>query len=166
MTTKEIREMSDKELDRLINSNDATIIELFNQREKLMRQQASLRAERKARDSKKALETSAPLKLLKEQYEAAERVFVELSEYGASDTEPDYHFQRALKTAFEGKAKIPASASEWQLFSSMNGSGAAAKRLTQATRRVCTLIRNLPLKATKHAVEFINFWRVGRPDIR
>ena len=60
---------------------------------------------------------------------------------------------------------IPTSASGWQLYSGMKGVGAAGKRLTSATRKVCKLIENLPLKDAKHAVEFIDFWRVGRPDI-
>ncbi len=156
LTYKEIREMSDNALDHSLNVNRKLLQETQSRLRELQSDIRNLEAAQRSRASKKALEDSSSLKLLKEQYEAAQRVFCELSEYGATDSEPRYEFHAALKSAFEGETRIPKTGEEWQLYSSSMKCGSAARRLTAATKRVTTLIENLPQKLRKHAAEMLD----------
>jgi hypothetical protein len=52
------------------------------------------------------------------------------ADFGASDTEPRGEFAQLLADHLDGvEVRVPATASEWQLFSDMEGSDAVAQAL-------------------------------------
>lgn len=85
---------------------------------------------------------------LKEAHKQAMGVMGRYAEFGARDTEPDGVYQQALVDQLvrvangDGKGPVvPRSARGWQLYTSMNGCGKAAKEIGQATTRVCRAMR-------------------------
>jgi len=82
---------------------------------------------------------------LKDAVKAWEKLSMENSNFGAADTEPDGVFQRCLRRTLNGEdCKIPASASDWQLYSGMAGSAKAARDLTRALRSCMQVINKTP----------------------
>ena len=56
------------------------------------------------------------------------------ADFGASDTEPRAEFSQTLHDVLEGNdARVPSTASAWQLFSDMDGAEAAAQALHDKT---------------------------------
>jgi hypothetical protein len=82
------------------------------------------------------------------------------SKFGATDTEPDWHFQDALRHAYQGVRKVPVDGN-WELFSSVPGSRAAAKELTKFTEEAVAAI--LQGSREKFSVEDArdHIWRVN-----
>lgn len=80
---------------------------------------------------------------------------------GARDTEPQWHFEDALRNALLHKSyKAPSSANEWELFSSIASSGKAARQLATFTQKVVAAI-----EAAQKDVDLIphfekHMWRV------
>lgn len=57
------------------------------------------------------------------------------AEFGASDTEPDWVWQDYVAKAMglrEGAPHLPQDAEEWEIYTDLDGSDAAARRLSQA----------------------------------
>jgi hypothetical protein len=66
--------------------------------------------------------------------------------FGAVDTEPrSVFFHLCRKAAEGGDPQVPMTASTWELYSDMPGSGVAAMALYQAARRVISQIRDCPI---------------------
>ena len=80
-----------------------------------------------------------------------------LSKFGAGDTEPDWHYQNAIRNAFHGKKFESLNADGWELFSVVKGSGKAASRMNAATRKITNLI----LGAKVSELDAIRDWARG-----
>jgi hypothetical protein len=65
-----------------------------------------------------------------------------LRKWGATDTEPDYVYQNAVRRAINGKPFILVDGTDnpWQLYSSVKGYQRANKILTTACRKVARVI--------------------------
>jgi len=71
------------------------------------------------------------------------------AEFGALDTEPMYHASRYLRAGLindDPQAPLPATAREWELYTSMPGAERAAKRLTAATRSLKEKLMRCPIE--------------------
>jgi hypothetical protein len=88
----------------------------------------------------------------------------EFSNFGASDTEPDGIFQSILMQALDGIIKIPITKDGWDLYSSMPGSGPAAKQLSKFARIAANVIKDAvhnsddPTLIRKYVDEYC--WRI------
>jgi|APSaa5957512493_1039668.scaffolds.fasta_scaffold224115_2 hypothetical protein len=92
-------------------------------------------------------------------WEALSRKF---AKFGASDTEPDAVFQWCLRDKVNGvDVRIPQSARDWQLYSSMQGVGLAASHLTKALVRCLDSLGQVTVSEQKELREFLNgyLWR-------
>lgn len=71
-------------------------------------------------------------------HDAFRTLQLELREWGARDSEPDYTYQDCVRRAVNGKPYIIADGSDnpWQLYSSVKGYKEANKKLTTACGRV------------------------------
>lgn len=64
-----------------------------------------------------------------------------LGKFGATDTEPMFHFHFVLRAAADGYPTTPPeSAATWELYSGMPGNAVAASRLTAAARKAVKAI--------------------------
>ena len=102
------------------------------------------------------------LELLVAAHKEMDELQISLSDFGASDTEPDWHYQDAVRNAINGKAFGYLSAKQWELFSDMSGANRAAQKMNKATRKVVDLILWAPLKEQDEIREWVsqNFLRV------
>lgn len=82
--------------------------------------------------------------------------------FGAADTEPDWHFQKAIIDALAGKSTIPASYGEWELYASKPGVDVAGKALTSFTEKVVYKILHAPIYSRAALGEAFkqHLWRV------
>lgn len=86
-----------------------------------------------------------------------------LRAYGASDTEPDSIFQKLLNDIAKGAApKIPRTADEWELYTTLAGSDFAAKKLCLIATELAIEIENLPLRHQKELEKIVRdtCWRM------
>lgn len=90
-----------------------------------------------------------------------ERLQSSLSDYGAWDTEPDWHWQHALRRAMSGEIRVPFTSSGWELFSDMQGAGLAAFNLHRQARKVVGMILELTVAETPPLFEYLDdyCWR-------
>lgn len=66
-----------------------------------------------------------------------------LSNFGAADTEPNYHFMHSLRKKInDNEDYIPSNADEWELYTSMEGSEEAAEKMTSALKNLLNKIDN------------------------
>jgi len=64
-------------------------------------------------------------------------LMIELSNYGASDTEPSCVLADTFQRAFmDDEIQIPTTAEEWQLYSDMPGANKVARRLANKVKKV------------------------------
>ena len=94
-----------------------------------------------------------------EKWEALSNKF---AKFGASDTEPDAVFQRCLRDKVNGiDVKVPRSARDWQLYSSMQGVGLAAFHLTKVLVRCLDSLGQVTVSEQKELREFLDgyLWR-------
>lgn len=69
--------------------------------------------------------------------------------FGAGDTEPDYHWHRALKSALDGRVFIPRTGEGWELYTASYPVGQVEFAAAQL------------LKKAKEVVEFILETKIG-----
>jgi hypothetical protein len=71
-----------------------------------------------------------------------EKVQQECSSLGATDTEPDWQFENAVRIALrDDKVAVPTTADGWELFTTQAGAEAAARKLHDACRPICELVQ-------------------------
>lgn len=93
-------------------------------------------------------------------FEAAQSA---LRDYGAQDTEPDAIFQRLLDDIAKGAApKIPRTAEDWELYTTLPGSVVAARVLCMIATELAIEIENLPMRYKKDLEELVRktCWRL------
>ena len=84
-----------------------------------------------------------------------EDLMSQYSKFGATDTEPRFHFRNALYCKIHKDVdKTPKNADDWELYSSMSGSEQAAEELTKALKPIIESIDNAPHKEVKEVI----FW--------
>ena len=85
-----------------------------------------------------------------------------LSKYGAGDTEPDWHYQNAVRNAVLGQPFTNLTIREWEIFDGVGGSGIAAQSLNAQTRKVTKLILGAKVSELHGIREWVrnNLWRV------
>jgi hypothetical protein len=85
-----------------------------------------------------------------------------LSKYGAGDTEPDWHYQNAVRNAVLGREFESLNAHGWEIFDGVAGSGKAAQRLNAQTRKITKLILGARVSELHEIREWVrnNLWRV------
>lgn len=77
------------------------------------------------------------------------------SKFGASDSEPRYHFRNALYCKIHKEEnKIPQDAGSWELSSSMKGSDLVAEELSEALKSIIESIENSPYKEVKEVISW------------
>jgi len=102
----------------------------------------------------------AKKKTLKDRIEVFEKIMWEYSEFGASDTEPRFHFKNALYVKIHnGKDRIPRSANEWELFSTMQGVNPVARRLSNL---LTTLVKSIPNSPHREVQDVIDEYALSR----
>lgn len=79
-------------------------------------------------------------------YEKFGQVLEDHRDYGALDTEPRSVAREMIRWAFKGERRIPQKATQWQIFSSMEGSEAASRKLTEAANELVDHIMSIPLR--------------------
>lgn len=101
---------------------------------------------------------------IKEEITKFETLQNELEDYGTRDTEPDTIFQECLLGAIGGKSVdiVPTSAGEWGLYK-LPGVGAAVKRVSGKTKRICSLILKTTLAEQDEVKAYIRkyCWRIA-----
>ena len=91
-----------------------------------------------------------------------ESLMVNLSGFGASDTEPDSVWHWILADTVNGKEpNIPSDGSGWQLFTASMDCEDAANKLEVQAKRVVNLINEAPISKLKELREFLSdhCWR-------
>jgi hypothetical protein len=84
------------------------------------------------------------------------------SDYGASDTEPNYVVQTAMVDATEGKEFNPITPEEWQLFTCVMDCKPAAVQLNMATLLITEFIRMHKKDTSLMAMVKEKCWRINR----
>jgi hypothetical protein len=94
-------------------------------------------------------------KTLKEYCIEFDSVLDKYSDFGACDSEPQFHFRNALYCKiFKETDKVPEDARSWELYSSRTGVGKASKEMTS---KLNTLIKRIP-KAPFSEVKEVLSW--------
>jgi hypothetical protein len=86
------------------------------------------------------------------------------SKYGASDTEPDWHYQYAIKKAIMVGAYFDGlTSSGWELYSGEKGVEKAAAALNNHTADMVKFILDTPISELKSLRDWadLNLWRVN-----
>lgn len=98
------------------------------------------------------------LQKIKDAIHKFEELQEELSESGASDTEPDTVFQTVLVLAVKGMDYLPKTVDDWQLY---EGSSKAAAKLTRAADKIRKLIQATMIKESAELQRYIKdyCWR-------
>jgi hypothetical protein len=76
------------------------------------------------------------LEQLKKKIAAFEKAQNECRDWGAGDTEPDWHFQNLIGQALQGRPWESLDADGWDLFSDKPGAHNAAAKLNEAAKQV------------------------------
>lgn len=84
---------------------------------------------------------------------------VKFSKYGAIDTEPRNVVYDLIRKVFKGKTpKIPRTADEWELYSSMEGVEEVANQLTNQLNVVVDGLGNLTVSEARKLKELPEFY--------
>jgi hypothetical protein len=86
-----------------------------------------------------------------------------LRSFGAMDTEPDGIFQARIYRAARGLRPLaPQGVAEWELYSSMDGSRAAASQLSASCDRVIKAIEACPISEHAELLAYVQSycWRL------
>ena len=106
------------------------------------------------------------LEKIKELIKELDSLTEEHAHFGACDTEPRANFRDAVSRIVHKPSKdirVPMSASEWELFSDMDGVDEVATRMTEITLQICNLIKQTPLGEAEELAKAlrIEFWGIG-----
>lgn len=86
------------------------------------------------------------------------------SEFGAEDTEPDWHFQNTLRKAINGEDGViwPINAEWWELYTASMDCSEAGKALTKQAEKIVSVIRETKMKDFKQVQNLLKeyCWRV------
>ena len=99
---------------------------------------------------------------IKNEIKNMESLMLNLSGFGASDTEPDSVWHWILADAVNGKEpKVPSNGSGWQLFTVSMDCEDAANQLEVQAKKVVNLINEAPISKLKELREFLSdhCWR-------
>jgi hypothetical protein len=99
---------------------------------------------------------------IKNEIKNMESLMLNLSGFGASDTEPDSVWHWILADAVNGKEpKVPSNGSGWQLFTVSMDCEDAANKLEVQAKKVVNLINEAPISKLKELREFLSdhCWR-------
>lgn len=84
---------------------------------------------------------------------------VKFSKYGATDSEPRYVVYDLIRKAYEGRnPKIPRTADEWELYSSMEGVEEVASQLGEQLKVVVDGLGNLTVLEARKLKELPEFY--------
>lgn len=102
--------------------------------------------------------TAEDLKRAIKEFEQAQLQYVD---FGASDTEPDAVFQWVLVKHYRGEDyRLPADATDWELYSGMKGVNKAAKDLTKKLKNCIETIDKIKNRKEVKTVLEDTLWRV------
>ena len=101
------------------------------------------------------------LETLKALHKQMDQLQTKLSNWGASDTEPDYHYQNAVRNAFSGKEFEPLTCRQWEMFDKP-GFENAVRLMNSLTQKIVNYIRSTPLSEIGELKKWAqqNLWRV------
>ena len=97
------------------------------------------------------------LEKIKKAHDSMDKLMTNLRDFGAADSEPDWHYQDAIRNALKGVPFKSLTAREWELFSDMKGAKLAAVMMNAATRKITKLI----LAASIREVPEIRHWAIN-----
>ena len=108
--------------------------------------------------------TADPVEKMRKAFSEFEKIQNRFAKYGATDTEPDSIMQLVVAKHLglrAGEKKFPTSAEGWELYSDMDGAGAAAHSLTEGAKSLVTKIQPLYEKSGLVRNEILGYlWRV------
>lgn len=102
------------------------------------------------------------LEKIKAAHEEMDRLMTSLASVGAADSEPDWHYQLAVKNALHGRPFESMNATGWELYSNSKGAPRAASKLNAQARKVTNLILKARVQELNEIRQWViqNFWRV------
>ena len=84
-----------------------------------------------------------------------EELMSQYRKFGATDTEPRFHFRNALYCKIHKEVdKVPKNADDWELYSSMEGSELAAEEMTKALKPIIESIDDASHKEVKEVISW------------
>lgn len=98
------------------------------------------------------------MKTLKEKCEELNKVRSQLREFGATDSEPNWNFERLLRAKLVRGENPEVKNEDWQLYS-IPGSSAAAQRLTN---RMKTLLKSIDKTPHAQVQEVIQYYGLNQ----
>jgi hypothetical protein len=96
-----------------------------------------------------------------EAFQKVEERFAKFSDFGAQDTEPDWHKENEIRRYLNGEDHRDLDVDQWELYD-QPGAKAAAKSLNGAMKKLYNIITKTTVKDTKKMTDFFRskFWRV------
>lgn len=96
------------------------------------------------------------MKKVKKLLEKWDALTMELSEYGAADTEPTVVFEQVIMKFLEtGKNPLPLTASQWQLYTCGMDCEDAAQRLNEFVQKIIDALGNLKYHEVLYLKEYL-----------